>query len=92
MRIESIQADHYCIPLSQTLTDSTHGEITHFALVTVRVHTETGEEGLGYTYTVGRTGGAMSTTCPSATSPVACPKSPNWIWPSRWTPHVLPCG
>jgi L-alanine-DL-glutamate epimerase-like enolase superfamily enzyme len=58
MRIESIQARHYQIPLPTTLSDSTHGEITHFTLVTAQVHTDRGEEGLGYTYTVGKTGGS----------------------------------
>jgi len=58
MQIESIRADHYEIPLPTTLTDSTHGEITHFALIVARVRCGEGEEGVGYTYTVGKTGGA----------------------------------
>jgi L-alanine-DL-glutamate epimerase-like enolase superfamily enzyme len=58
MRIASIQARHYHIPLPTTLSDSTHGEITHFTLVTAQIHTDDGHEGLGYTYTVGQTGGA----------------------------------
>jgi len=58
MKIESIQADHYLIPLPSALTDSTHGEITHFTLVTTRVRCTDGQEGVGYTYTVGSAGGA----------------------------------
>ena len=58
MKIASIQARHYQIPLPTTLSDSTHGEITHFTLVTAQVSTEDGQEGLGYTYTVGKTGGS----------------------------------
>jgi L-alanine-DL-glutamate epimerase-like enolase superfamily enzyme len=58
MEIEAIQAGHYIIPLPKTLTDATHGEITHFTLVTALVRCAAGEEGVGYTYTVGRTGGA----------------------------------
>lgn len=34
-----------------------HGEMQHFSLVTVRVRDSDGAEGLGYTYTVGKTGG-----------------------------------
>ena len=34
MKIDTIQARHYQIPLPTTLSDSTHGEITHFTLVT----------------------------------------------------------
>lgn len=58
MKITSIQTDHYRIPLPTVLSDSTHGDISHFALLTARVHTEDGLEGLGYTYTVGNIGGA----------------------------------
>ncbi len=58
MKIQSVQTDHYQIPLPTVLSDSTHGDITHFALVTARVRTDDGHEGLGYTYTVGNIGGA----------------------------------
>jgi len=58
MTIESIQARLYYIPLPEVLTDSTHGEIRHFALVTVEARGDGGEEGVGYTYTVGKTGAA----------------------------------
>ena len=57
MKIREIQADHYRIPLPVTLSDSTHGLIEGFELVTVRVRDAEGAEGIGYTYTVG-TGGA----------------------------------
>jgi L-alanine-DL-glutamate epimerase-like enolase superfamily enzyme len=52
MTIHSIRADHFMIPLPEVLTDSTHGAMTHFGLVTVRVTDDEGREGLGYTYTV----------------------------------------
>jgi L-alanine-DL-glutamate epimerase-like enolase superfamily enzyme len=57
MLIEDIRADHYRIPLPVVLSDSTHGSIPAFELVTVRVRDAEGAEGVGYTYTVG-TGGA----------------------------------
>lgn len=57
MKIQDVRIDHYDIPLPETLTDATHGEMKHFAVVTVRVRTADGAEGLGYTYTVGKTGG-----------------------------------
>ncbi len=53
MTIATVQADRYSIPLPETLSDSTHGEMTHFELVTVRIRDHDGMEGLGYTYTVG---------------------------------------
>ena len=58
MRILDILTDHFRIPLPGVLSDSTHGQIADFALITVRVLCDTGEEGLGYTYTVGSAGGA----------------------------------
>src|SRR2546423_9755928 len=57
MQIRHVQADHYLIPLPTILSDSTHGAITGFELVTVRLHDSDGAVGVGYTYTVG-TGGA----------------------------------
>jgi L-alanine-DL-glutamate epimerase-like enolase superfamily enzyme len=41
------------------LSDSTHGTMAAFELITVRVRDADGAEGLGYTYTVGAGGGAM---------------------------------
>jgi L-alanine-DL-glutamate epimerase-like enolase superfamily enzyme len=58
LRVDSIAVDHYEIPLPKVLTDSTHGEMRHFAVVMARVRTNEGVSGLGYTYTVGKTGGA----------------------------------
>ena len=57
MLIESLQADHYRIPLPVALSDSTHGVIESFDVITVRLRDADGAEGVGYTYTVG-TGGA----------------------------------
>lgn len=57
MLIDSIDCDLYFIPLPTVLTDSTHGEMRHFSLVTARIRCDDGSEGLGYTYTVGKTGG-----------------------------------
>jgi L-alanine-DL-glutamate epimerase-like enolase superfamily enzyme len=59
MTIASVRADHYRIPLPVAVSDSTHGTMEAFELVTVRVRDEGGAEGLGYTYTVGTGGGAI---------------------------------
>ncbi len=59
MTIASLETDHYRIPLPQVLSDSTHGDISHFELITVRLRTKDGAEGVGYTYTVGAGGGAV---------------------------------
>jgi L-alanine-DL-glutamate epimerase-like enolase superfamily enzyme len=61
MTISQIQADHFRIPLPVPLSDSTHGEMTAFDLVTVRVRDADGVEGLGYTYTAGTSAAAIKT-------------------------------
>ena len=60
MTIASVGVDHYRIPLPVVLSDSTHGDIAEFELVTVRIRDAAGTEGLGYTYTVGRGGAAVA--------------------------------
>lgn len=56
MKIENLQVDHFRIPLPVVLSDSTHGEMSHFGLITARIDAG-GEQGLGYTYCVGDIGG-----------------------------------
>ena len=53
-QIACIETGLYRIPLPTVLTDSTHGEIRHFELLTARVRDSDGAEGVGYTVTVGR--------------------------------------
>ncbi len=43
------------------LSDSIHGEMPYFELITVRLRCDSGLEGLGYTYTVGHGGSAVAT-------------------------------
>jgi L-alanine-DL-glutamate epimerase-like enolase superfamily enzyme len=59
MTIARLECGHYRIPLPVVLSDSTHGDITHFEIVTVRLADADGAEGVGYTYTVGRGGAAI---------------------------------
>ena len=59
MTIASVRADHYRVPLPVALSNSTHGTMSAFELVTVRLRDGDGAEGLGYTYTVGAGGGAV---------------------------------
>jgi L-alanine-DL-glutamate epimerase-like enolase superfamily enzyme len=61
-RLERIEAGFYRIPLPEVLTDSTHGAMRAFEIVTARVRDADGAEGVGYTFTVGRNGGAAHDT------------------------------
>jgi len=58
-KIKRIETALYRIPLETALSDSTHGTMTHFELIAVRVYSEDGAEGMGYTYTVGANGSAI---------------------------------
>lgn len=58
-KIESVIAGHYRVPLKVQLSDSTHGFMDDFELITVRIRDEDGFEGLGYTYTVNAGGAAV---------------------------------
>ena len=46
MQIKDIQCNLYRIPLPVVLTDATHGEIPDFELITVRIRTASGMEGV----------------------------------------------
>ena len=59
MKIATLESGLYRIPLPVALSDCTHGKMTHFELITVRVRDADGAEGLGYTYTVGAGGAAI---------------------------------
>lgn len=57
--ISEVQSDYFRVPLPVPLSDSTHGLIPNFELVTIRVRDADGAQGVGYTYTVGRNGRAV---------------------------------
>ena len=59
-KITSVTTGFYRVPLPEVLTDSMHGIMRDFELVTVRVSDADGVEGVGYTFTVGRNGGAIA--------------------------------
>jgi L-alanine-DL-glutamate epimerase-like enolase superfamily enzyme len=68
--IGAVEVDLYRIPLPTVLTDSTHGSMPDFELVTVRVRDDDGAEGLGYTYTVGAGGAAIAVLADRDLAPV----------------------
>ena len=61
-KIDAIEAGHYRIPLDTALSDSTHGTMTAFELITLRVCDSDGAQGVGYTYTTGHNGTAIHAT------------------------------
>jgi L-alanine-DL-glutamate epimerase-like enolase superfamily enzyme len=59
-KIDSVRTDLYRIPLPVKLSDSMHGDMIDFELVTVRLLDTDGAEGMGYTYTVHAGGAAIA--------------------------------
>lgn len=87
MKITDVRTDHFRIPLPAVLSDATHGEITHFELITVRIRDESGEEGLGYTYTTGMGGAAIRAHLERDLAPVllqADPRRIEHLWEKLW--------
>jgi L-alanine-DL-glutamate epimerase-like enolase superfamily enzyme len=69
------------------LSDSTHGTITHFELITVRLHDTDGAKGVGYTYTVGSGGSAIHALIDQALRPVLIGAEADAIealWQKMW--------
>src|SRR2546421_12747492 len=87
MLIKDIRADHYRIPLPVVLSDSTHGSIAAFELITVRVRDAEGAEGVGYTYTVGAGGGAVHALLVRDLAPLGAGRDAERIeeiWQALW--------
>jgi L-alanine-DL-glutamate epimerase-like enolase superfamily enzyme len=85
--IAAVECECYRIPLPETLSDSTHGDITHFQLVTVRLRDGEGTEGLGYTYTVGAGGAAIRELIRRDMAPLlagAEPERSEALWERLW--------
>src|ERR1700744_4395423 len=70
MPITSLDTALYRIELPVPLSDSTHGTMTHFELVTVRLRDADGAEGVGYTYTTGAGGAAVHALIDQGLRPV----------------------
>jgi L-alanine-DL-glutamate epimerase-like enolase superfamily enzyme len=85
--LRDVRADHYRIPLPTALSDSTHGTMLGFELVTVRVRDADGAEGVGYTYTVGTGGAAVHALITRDLAPVLVGSDADRIealWQMMW--------
>src|ERR1700712_700909 len=87
MAIAALETALYRIQLPVPLSDSTHGTMTHFELVTVRVRDGDGAEGVGYTYTTGAGGAAVHALIDQGLRPVLLGADPDQIealWNRMW--------
>ncbi|MBL1225201.1 mandelate racemase/muconate lactonizing enzyme family protein [Enterococcus sp. BWR-S5] len=58
-KIIDVTTEYYRIPLPELMEDAKHGLHTHFEVPIVKITTEDGREGVGYTYTGGFGGRAI---------------------------------
>jgi len=87
MTIASLESTCYRIPLPVALSDSTHGTMTHFELISARVTDQDGVAGIGYTYTVGASGVAIQQIVERYLRPVLLGREADRIealWQSMW--------
>jgi L-alanine-DL-glutamate epimerase-like enolase superfamily enzyme len=86
-QIANLETGYYRIPLPILLTDSMHEEMREFEIVTVRVRDRDGIEGTGYTFTVGRNGGAVHNIVAREISEILIGQDADrieWIWNRLW--------
>jgi len=87
MIITDLETKHYNIPLRTNMTDSTHGEMTHFEVIMVRLETDEGFDGLGYTYTIGLGGTAVRSLIDQVLKPLllnADARRIEQLWEQMW--------
>ena len=85
--IASVRTDFYLVPLDTVLSDSTHGTIPHFELVTVRVMDTDGVEGVGYTYAVNSGAAAFKALIDGYLAPTIIGRDPDEserLWQDMW--------
>jgi len=87
MIIKNLETHHYRIPLRTTMTDSTHGEMTHFEVIMVNLETDDGTRGLGYAYTIGQGGAALRSLIDQVLTPIllgADARCIEKLWDQMW--------
>lgn len=85
--ITALDTAAYRVPLPIVLSDSTHGDITHFELITAHVRDADGQTGLGYTYTVDSGGTAVHALIARYLTPIVVGTEADAIektWQAMW--------
>lgn len=86
--IQRVETTLCHIPLARPMVDAVHGVQRDFGLVVVRITTEDGASGMGYTYCVGRMGGtAIATLIRDNLGPLLIGEDPRRIehlWDKLW--------
>jgi L-alanine-DL-glutamate epimerase-like enolase superfamily enzyme len=62
MKIANVETELYHVPLAKPMEDAIHGVQSEFSLIVVKLTTDDGATGMGYTYSVGQVGGTAIAT------------------------------
>lgn len=88
MKVSKFDVALYHVPLAQPLEDAIHGVQREFSLIVVRIKTDDGASGMGYTYSVGQTGGeAIASLLEKDLGPLIVGEDPRCIehlWNKMW--------
>ena len=87
MKIKNVETRLYRLPLTEHMTDSMHGVMTHFEVILVKLTTDSGHEGIGYTYTIGQGGAAVQSLIELSLKPIlegANPRRIEDLWEKMW--------
>ena len=88
MRIQNVDTALYHIPLSKPVVDAVHGVQKEFSLIVVKITTDDGATGMGYTYSVGQVGGtSIATLVKDNLAPLLLGEDPRRIehlWNKMW--------
>ncbi len=85
--VESVETKHYLLPLTHPMSDASHGVMTHFEVVLVKLKSECGLAGHGYTYTIGCGGSAIRSLIDRDLKPLLLGADANRIeaiWDLMW--------
>ncbi len=88
MKIETVETELYHIPLCKPVVDAIHGVQRDFSLIVVKITTDDGATGMGYTYSVGQVGGtSIATLIKDNLAPILIGEDPRRIeqlWSKMW--------
>ncbi len=88
MKIKTVETELYQIPLLKPMEDAIHGVQNNFSLIVVKLTTDDGAIGMGYTYSVGEVGGSsIATLIRDNLAPLVTGQDPRRIeaiWQKMW--------
>ncbi len=88
MRIDKVDTELYYMPLSKPMVDSIHGVQKEFSLIVVKITTDGGATGMGYSYSVSQVGGtSIATLIRDNLAPILIGEDPRRIehlWNKMW--------